>query len=98
MTRPLVIAHRGASGECPENTLAAYELAVAQSGENPDFYPLEAALARLPAKLGAPLRLKHMEGMSYDEISGVLGIGVSAAKMRVSRARRQLAEILNHEN
>jgi len=31
--RPLVIAHRGASGERPENTLAAYELAVAQRAD-----------------------------------------------------------------
>ncbi len=34
MTRaPLVIAHRGASGERPENTLAAYELAVEQRAD-----------------------------------------------------------------
>lgn len=31
--RPLVIAHRGASGELPENTLPAYELAVAQGAD-----------------------------------------------------------------
>jgi glycerophosphoryl diester phosphodiesterase len=30
---PLVIAHRGASGERPENTLPAYELAVAQRAD-----------------------------------------------------------------
>ena len=28
MTRPLVIAHRGSSGERPENTLSAFERAV----------------------------------------------------------------------
>jgi len=28
--RPLVVAHRGASGQAPENTLAAYRLALAQ--------------------------------------------------------------------
>lgn len=28
MSRPLVIAHRGASGECPENTLTAFERAL----------------------------------------------------------------------
>lgn len=33
MSRPLVIAHRGASGERPENTLSAYELAVAQHAD-----------------------------------------------------------------
>jgi glycerophosphoryl diester phosphodiesterase len=31
--RPLVIAHRGASGERPENTLAAYALAVEQGAD-----------------------------------------------------------------
>ena len=31
--RPLVIAHRGASGELPENTLPAYELAVSQGSD-----------------------------------------------------------------
>jgi glycerophosphoryl diester phosphodiesterase len=33
MSRPLVIAHRGASGERPENTLSAYELAIDQSAD-----------------------------------------------------------------
>jgi glycerophosphoryl diester phosphodiesterase len=33
MTRPLVIAHRGASGERPENTLSAYELAISQKAD-----------------------------------------------------------------
>jgi glycerophosphoryl diester phosphodiesterase len=31
--RPLVIAHRGASGHRPENTLPAYELAIAQGAD-----------------------------------------------------------------
>lgn len=31
--RPLVIGHRGASGEAPENTMAAFELAVAQGAD-----------------------------------------------------------------
>ncbi len=33
MTRPLVIAHRGSSGERPENTLSAFERAVLQSAD-----------------------------------------------------------------
>jgi glycerophosphoryl diester phosphodiesterase len=32
-TRPLVIAHRGASAEAPENTLAAFRLALAQGAD-----------------------------------------------------------------
>ncbi|MBT8042434.1 MAG: RNA polymerase sigma factor [Pontiella sp.] len=59
-----------------------------------DFQQLEDALARLPAKLAAPLRLKHMEGLSYEDVSEILGIGVSAAKMRVLRAKKQLAEMM----
>ncbi|MBI4311314.1 MAG: glycerophosphodiester phosphodiesterase [Chloroflexi bacterium] len=31
--RPLVIAHRGASGEAPENTMAAFELALEQGAD-----------------------------------------------------------------
>jgi glycerophosphoryl diester phosphodiesterase len=33
LRRPLVIAHRGSSGELPENTLPAYELAVEQGSD-----------------------------------------------------------------
>ncbi len=41
LERPLVIAHRGASGERPEHTLAAYELAIAQGADviEPDLVP-----------------------------------------------------------
>lgn len=67
---------------------------IEQSEAEPDFQALEEALAQLPPKLGVPLRLKHMEGLSYEEIAKVLGIGVSAAKMRTLRARNQLLEIL----
>jgi glycerophosphoryl diester phosphodiesterase len=31
--RPLVIGHRGASGERPEHTLAAYQLAIEQGAD-----------------------------------------------------------------
>ena len=51
---------------------------------------LEEALREVPETLRIPLVLKHVEGLSYDEISTVLGIGVSAAKMRVKRGRDEL--------
>ena len=35
--RPLVIAHRGASWDAPENTLAAFELAIAQNADYIEF-------------------------------------------------------------
>jgi len=67
---------------------------IEQNAVEPDFQVLEEALAQLPSKLGAPLRLKYMEGLSYDEVAEVLGVGVSAAKMRVLRAKKLLVEYL----
>ena len=37
MTRPLVIAHRGASALAPENTMAAFELAIQQGADGLEF-------------------------------------------------------------
>ena len=41
--RPVIIAHRGASGERPEHTLAAYELAIEQGADfiEPDLVPTQ---------------------------------------------------------
>lgn len=55
---------------------------------------LEEALREIPEGTRVPLVLKHMEGLSYEEISEVLGIGVSAAKMRVKRGRDELVRRL----
>lgn len=52
------------------------------------------ALASLSPKLRAPLVLKHIEGYAYEEIASLLNIGVSAAKMRVKRARDELVALL----
>jgi len=43
MNRPIIIAHRGASGEYPENTLAAYRAAVEIGA---DYFELDARLSR----------------------------------------------------
>ena len=37
MTRPQIIAHRGASGNAPENTLAAFQLAMQHGAEGVEF-------------------------------------------------------------
>ncbi len=55
---------------------------------------LEEALRGMPEKLRIPLVLKHVEGMSYDEVAQTLRIGLSAAKMRVKRARDELVRRL----
>lgn len=64
---------------------------------DPRRIALERALRALPETLRVPLVLKHVEGLSYEEISGVLGIGLSAAKMRVKRGRDDLVQRLGRE-
>jgi len=63
--------------------------------ENPNRIALEEALAQIPESHRIPLILKHIEGLSYEEISQVLHIGISAAKMRVKRGRDILVDLLN---
>jgi len=58
---------------------------------------LMTALHKIPEKLRIPLFLKHVEGFSYKEISSIMKIGTSAAKMRVKRGRDQLVEHLSEK-
>lgn len=69
-------------------------VAQTSAGFDPRKAELSEALKHMPEKLRLPLVLKHAEGLSYDEIAQVLKIGVSAAKMRVKRAREALVRTL----
>ncbi len=51
---------------------------------------LAEALANLDPDVSEILYMKDMEGRPYNEIANMLDIGVSAAKMRVQRARLAL--------
>lgn len=44
---------------------------------------------RLPDTLRVPLIMRDVDELSYRDIADALGIGLSAAKMRVSRAREE---------
>jgi RNA polymerase sigma-70 factor (ECF subfamily) len=55
---------------------------------------------RLLPKLDASLALMHLDGLSYREMSDVLGISESNVGVKLNRIRKQLAETLkgaNHE-
>lgn len=52
------------------------------------------ALEGLNEKLRLPLVLKHVEGFSYEEVAAMLGLGVSAAKMRVKRGKDELLRLV----
>jgi RNA polymerase sigma-70 factor, ECF subfamily len=55
---------------------------------------LERALATLTAEQREAFLMKHVEGRSYEEMAGLLGVGAEALKMRVHRARDALKEQL----
>jgi RNA polymerase sigma-70 factor, ECF subfamily len=53
-------------------------------------HAIEEALALLPDAQREAFLLKHVDGRSYEEMSEILDVGVSALKMRVARAREAL--------
>ena len=50
---------------------------------------IDEILHTMPDTLRIPLVMCDMDELSYDEIASALGIGLSAVKMRIKRAREQ---------
>lgn len=69
------------------------ELAVHDANFDPD---IEAALARLPEEFRVAVVLCDIEGLSYEEISSVLGIKLGTVRSRIHRGRTQLRDTLAH--
>jgi RNA polymerase sigma-70 factor (ECF subfamily) len=78
--RPVDVGPNG-DGE----TLALHD----SSGER-----LDTALAQLPPDQREALALRFGESLSYEDMSAITGAGVSALKMRVSRATARLRVLL----
>lgn len=55
---------------------------------------IESALGMLPPDQREAFLLKYVEELSYEEISAITGVGVSALKMRVKRACDMLRDLL----
>lgn len=55
---------------------------------------VQAALGQLSEKLRVPLVLRHVEGLSYDEIGQVLGCSMGTVASRLSRGHEALATLL----
>jgi RNA polymerase sigma-70 factor (ECF subfamily) len=77
-------AHAAGEGDDPGRTLERTELGRV----------VDAALMRLPPAQREAFLLKHVDGLSYEEMAERLETGVSALKMRVMRAREALQDIL----
>lgn len=54
-----------------------------------DRQRIAAILESLPPSLRIALVMRDMDELSYEEIAAALGIGLSAVKMRISRAREE---------
>lgn len=52
------------------------------------------ALERLPFDQRAVIVLREIDGLSYDEIAGSLGVAVGTVKSRLARAREHLRDAL----
>lgn len=55
------------------------------------------ALEALPFDQRAVVVLREIDGLSYEEIAGSLGIAVGTVKSRLARAREQLRQTLRNE-
>ena len=55
---------------------------------------LHRMLQHLPPRLRAPIILKDAEGLSYEEVSAVLGCSVGTVSSRLNRGRKMLAHKL----
>ena len=57
---------------------------------------VEAALADLPPDFRAAVVLCDIEGLTYDEIAGVLGLKLGTVRSRIHRGRTMLRKSLAH--
>lgn len=60
-------------------------------------HAIDQALAQLEPAQREAFLLKHVEQLSYEEMSAMTGAGISALKMRVQRACERLQTLLREE-
>lgn len=95
-----ILRNRCLDGQKGERRRTARSEALRLESDDAHTPPLELrltlaqALAALPEPMREAFLLKHLEGYGYDEIAEITGAGVSAAKMRVHRAREALRAAL----
>jgi len=67
----------------------------ANGGATEDRHDLRAAVGRLPARYRDAIVLRHVQGFSYSEIAGVLGVPEGTIKSDVHRGLALLREELS---
>jgi glycerophosphoryl diester phosphodiesterase len=105
-TAALVIAHRGASGERPEHTLAAYALAIEQGADfiEPDLVPTKdgVLVARHENEIGGTTDVaarpefaarKTTKTIDGETVTGWFTEDFTLAELRTLRARERLPQL-----
>ena len=77
-----------ADEQTPERLLSQQQVAL----------ELEQAIQRLPPLYREAFVLKHVEGLSYEEMEDILGVNGDTLKMRVYKGRLQLSRELASHN
>lgn len=67
---------------------------IAAETKEDGIHSLLQTLAQIPEKHRSAIVLHHLEGFSVEKTAQMLGISVSAVKMRLSRGREALKELL----
>jgi RNA polymerase sigma-70 factor (ECF subfamily) len=57
---------------------------------------VQAAIAELKPKFRLPILLKYVEGLSYEEIAGILDCSIGTVSSRLNRGHKMLAGKLKH--
>lgn len=81
--------HTGLSPELPDSQPSQ----LAQSEQKAELRAVLARLQKLPEIDRAALLMRSLDEMPYEEIARALGISLSAAKVKVHRARHALADL-----
>ena len=68
-----------------------------QDEDGPSVGELLTALSKIPPQQRQAIVLREFEGRSYVEIAGILGVTTSALETLLFRARRSLADELEHQ-
>ena len=106
LSPPIVIAHRGASGERPEHTLAAYDLAIEQGADviEPDLVPTRdgVLVARHENEIGGTTDVaeraefagrRAIKAIDGRAVTGWFTEDFTLAELKTLRARERLPEL-----
>jgi RNA polymerase sigma-70 factor (ECF subfamily) len=96
--RSAMLQRRRRTARVVVDAAAVDRASVGSSGNRAELRDaIERALAQLDPGQREAFLLKHVEGLSYEEMAAATGLGVSALKMRVQRACDRLQSRLQED-